>query len=103
MYESRAYFFIRLLETVFKQLESRTSKNSSFMLISIYFHFVYEHNIFLSILSLVKLSRALRRSMFQKMTFSVSEFYLLEQILNEFNKSSKDQINYGTFIESNQM
>jgi hypothetical protein len=41
VYESRTYFFTRLLETMFKQLEQRTKKNTSFTLIYIYFHFVY--------------------------------------------------------------
>ena len=40
-YDSRTYFFTRLLETMFKQLEGRTKKNISFTLISIYFQFVY--------------------------------------------------------------
>lgn len=39
--ESRTYFFTRLLEMMFRQLESRTNKNTSFNLIYIYFHFTY--------------------------------------------------------------
>jgi len=62
--ESRTYFFTRLLEMMFRQLESRTSKNTSFNLIYIYFHFVYQHNMYLSINNLAKLSRQLRRSVF---------------------------------------
>ena len=61
-HESRTYFFTRLLEMMFRQLESRTNKNTSFNLIYIYFHFMYQHNVYLSINTLVKLSRALRRS-----------------------------------------
>ncbi len=40
-HESRTYFFTRLLETMFKQLEARTKKNTSFTLISIFFYFQY--------------------------------------------------------------
>lgn len=39
VHESRTYFFTRLIETMFKQLEARTKKNTSFTLISIFFHF----------------------------------------------------------------
>lgn len=41
LHESRTYFFTRLLEMMFRQLEARTSKNTSFNLIYIYFHFTY--------------------------------------------------------------
>ena len=40
-HDSRMYFFTRLLETMFKQLEQRTNKNTSFTLISIYFHLAF--------------------------------------------------------------
>ena len=101
--ESRTYFFTRLLEMMFRQLESRTNKNTSFNLIYIYFHFTYQHNVYLSINTLVKLSRSLRRSIFQKMTFAVSEYYMLEIILADFKKNTKDEVDYQSFIKSNQM
>jgi len=41
LHESRTYFFTRLLEMMFRLLEQRTSKNTSFNLIYIYFHFTY--------------------------------------------------------------
>jgi hypothetical protein len=100
LHESRTYFFTRLLEMMFRSLESRTNKNTSFSLIYIYFHFTYQHNVYLSINTLVKLSRSLRRSLFQKMTFAVSEYYLLELILNEFKRNTKDEIDYTAFIKS---
>jgi hypothetical protein len=103
LHESRTYFFTRLLEIMFRQLESRTSKNTSFNLIYIFFHFQYQHNVYLSINTLVKLSRLLRQSVFSRMTFAVSEYYLLEMILNEFKRNTKDEIDYGTFIKNNQM
>jgi hypothetical protein len=56
--------------------------------------------VYLSINTLVKLSRSLRRSLFQKMTFAVSEYYLLELILNEFKRNTKDEIDYTAFIKS---
>lgn len=37
------------------------------------------------------------------MTFSVSEYYLLELILMEFKKNTKEDIDYSMFIKSNQM
>jgi hypothetical protein len=37
------------------------------------------------------------------MTFAVSEYYLLEMISSDFNKNMKDEIDYQTFIKSNQM
>ena len=40
LHEGRTYFFTRLLEMMFRQLESRTSKNTSFNLIYIFFHFI---------------------------------------------------------------
>lgn len=49
LHEGRTYFFTRLLEMMFRQLESRTSKNTSFNLIYIFFHFQYQHNVYLSI------------------------------------------------------
>lgn len=88
---------------MFRQLESRTNKNTSFNLIYIFFHFTYQHNVYLSINTLVKLSRSLRRSLFSKMTFAVSEYYLLEMILSEFKRNTKDEIDYTSFIKSNQM
>ena len=84
---------------MFKQIELRTNKNTSFTLISIYFHFAYQHNIYLAALNLVKLSNILNRSSFQKMAFSLTEYYLLELILNEFKHHTKDEINYSVFIE----
>lgn len=54
-------------------------------------------------MNLVKLSKTLTRSTFQKMTFSVTEFYLLEMILNDFKHHTKDEIDYSAFIESSQM
>jgi hypothetical protein len=41
LHEGRTYFFTRLLEVIFRQLEAKTSKNSSFNLIYIYFHYAY--------------------------------------------------------------
>ena len=76
--ESRTYFFTRLLETMFKQLEQRTSKNTSFTMISIFFHFFYQHNVYMAALNLIKLAKSLSQSTLQKMTFSVTEYYLLE-------------------------
>ena len=101
--ESRVYFFTRLLETMFKQLEQRTNKNTSFVLISIYFHFFYQHNVYLAAFNLVKLAKSLNRSTLQKMTFSVTEYYLLELIMNHFKHNTKDEIDYQAFIESSQM
>jgi hypothetical protein len=37
------------------------------------------------------------------MTFAVSEYYLLELILMEFKKNTKEDIDYSFFIKSNQM
>lgn len=37
------------------------------------------------------------------MTFSVTEYYLLEMIMNEFKNHTKEEIDYSIFIESNQM
>ncbi len=37
------------------------------------------------------------------MTFAVSEYYLLELILQEFKKNTKEDIDYSIFIKSNQM
>lgn len=88
---------------MFKQLESRTNKNSSFTLISIYFHLVYQHNIYLAAVNLVKLAKALNRSTLQKLSFSVTEYYLLELIMNNFKHHTKDEIDYRSFIESSQM
>lgn len=79
---------------MFKQLEQMTNKNTSFTLISIYFHFFYQHNIYLAAISLIKLTKALNRSTLEKMTFSVTEFYLLELIMNHFKHNTKDEINY---------
>jgi len=101
--ESRTYFFTRLIETIFKQLEARTKKNTSFTLISIFFHFQYEHNTYLSAFTLVKLAKALNQSVLAKMTFSVTEYYLLELIMNEFKNHTKEEIDYTSFIESSQM
>jgi hypothetical protein len=84
-------------------LESRTNKNTSFTLISIYFNFIYQHNIYLASINLIKLAKALSTSTLQKMTFSVTEFYLLELIMNHFKNNTKDEIDYQTFIESSQM
>ena len=81
IHEGRTYFFTRLLEMMFRQLEARTSKNISFNLIYIFFHYTYQHNLYLAIKTLVSLSKSLKQSFFQKMTFSVSEYYLLELIL----------------------
>lgn len=80
---------------MFKQLEQRTKKNVSFTLISIYFNFVYQHNIYMAALNLVKIAKALNQSTLQKMTFSVTEYYLLEMIMNEFKHHTKDEIDYG--------
>ena len=35
-----------------------------------------------------------------KMTFSVTEYYLLEMIMNDFKHHTKDEIDYTSFIES---
>lgn len=102
-HESRTYFFTRLLETMFKQLEQRTKKLVSFNLISIYFNFVYQHNVYLAALNLVKIAKALNQSALQKLTFSVSEYYLLEMIMNDFKHHTKDEIDYNSFITSSQM
>ena len=88
---------------MFRQLEARTSKNISFNLIYIFFHYTYQHNFYLAIKTLVNLSKSLKQSFFQKMTFSVREYYLLELILMEFKKNSKEDIDYSLFIKSNQM
>jgi len=37
------------------------------------------------------------------MTFAVSEYYLLEMIMQEFKKNTKEDIDYSMFIKSNQM
>jgi hypothetical protein len=37
------------------------------------------------------------------MSFAVSEYYLLELILADFKRNGKDEIDYSTFIKSNQM
>ena len=37
------------------------------------------------------------------MTFAVSEYYLLELILQEFKTTAKDDVDYSLFIKSNQM
>jgi len=88
---------------MFRQLDQRTSKNTSFNLIYIFFHFTYQHNVYLSINTLVKLSRKLRNSLFQRMTFAVSEYYILELILTEFKRNTKNEVDYTSFIKSNQM
>ena len=49
------------------------------------------------------LSKSLKQSFFQRMTFAVSEYYLLELILQEFKKNTKEDIDYSMFIKSNQM
>ena len=103
IHEGRTYFFTRLLEMMFRQLEARTSKNISFNLIYIFFHYTYQHNLYLAIKTLVNLSKSLKQSFFQKMTFAVSEYYLLELILMEFKKNTKEDIDYSLFIKSNQM
>lgn len=36
------------------------------------------------------------------MAFSLTEYYLLELILNEFKHHTKDEINYSVFIEQSQ-
>ena len=102
-HEARTYFFTRLLEIMFRQLEQRTSKNVSFNLIYIFFHYTYQHNVYLAINTLVKLAKSLKSSFFQKMTFAVSEYYLLEMIMQEFKKNTKEDIDYSMFIKSNQM
>jgi PAS domain-containing protein len=43
----------------------------------------------------------LKQSFFQKMTFAVSEYYLLELVLQEFKKNTKEDIDYSSFIKSN--
>jgi hypothetical protein len=35
------------------------------------------------------------------MTFAVSEYYLLELILQDFKRSNKDEVDYSSFIKSN--
>jgi hypothetical protein len=35
------------------------------------------------------------------MTFAVSEYYLLELVLQEFKKNTKEDIDYSSFIKSN--
>ena len=72
-------------------------------MIYIFFHYTYQHNLYLAIKTLVSLSKSLKQSFFQKMTFAVSEYYLLELILMEFKKNSKEDIDYSLFIKSNQM
>ena len=37
------------------------------------------------------------------MSFAVSEYYLLELILEDFKRNTKDEIDYAAFIKSNQM
>lgn len=37
------------------------------------------------------------------MSFAVSEYYLLELILADFKRNTKDEIDYAAFIKSNQM
>jgi hypothetical protein len=37
------------------------------------------------------------------MTFSVTEYYLLEMIMHNFKHNTKDEIDYQSFIESSQM
>lgn len=61
-HDSRTYFFTRLMETVLKQLEPRTNRITSFLLLSIYFYFHYEHNIYLAALNLVKVAKTLNNS-----------------------------------------
>jgi PAS domain S-box-containing protein len=34
------------------------------------------------------------------MTFSVTEYYMLELIMNEFRNHTKEEIDYSSFIES---
>lgn len=68
-YDSRTYFFTRLLETTFKQLEQQTSKNTSFALISIFFLFAYQHNVYQSVLALVNQARGLERGFLERMRF----------------------------------
>jgi hypothetical protein len=88
---------------MFKQLEPRTKGNTSFLLISIFFQLQYQHNVYLAALTLVKLAKALNQSTLQKMTFSVTEYYLLELIMNDFKQHTKDEIDYAAFIDSSQM
>lgn len=54
-------------------------------------------------MNLIKLTKALNRSTLEKMTFSVTEYYLLELIMNHFKHSTKDEINYQQFIDVSQM
>lgn len=37
------------------------------------------------------------------MTFAVSEYYILELILTEFKRNTKNEVDYTSFIKSNQM
>jgi hypothetical protein len=37
------------------------------------------------------------------MAFSVTEYHLLEMIMNDFKKHTKDEIDYNSFIESSQI
>ena len=53
--------------------------------------------------SLIKLTKALNRSTLEKMTFSVTEYYLLELIMNHLKHNTKDEINYEQFIDVSQM
>eukprot|EP00347_Sterkiella_histriomuscorum_P015474 403356890 len=90
--------------TMFKQLEKKTDGNLSFSLISIYYQYAYQHNIYQAVLAIVKSARNVKQSFLQRMQFSITEFYLLELILQEFKiTSSKEEVNYSNFIESNQM
>lgn len=51
---------------------------------------------------MVKTSKSAKRSYMEQLRFSVTEFYLLELILQEFKSSdAKENMNYATFIESN--
>ncbi|CDW78804.1 pas domain s-box family protein [Stylonychia lemnae] len=91
-------------KTMFKLLEKKTCKNTSFSLISIYFQYAYQHNIYQAVFAIVKAARSQKRSLTQRLQFSVTEFYLLELILSEFKvTNSKEELNYSDFIERNQM
>lgn len=94
----RTYFFTRLFEVLFRQLESRTNTFISSNLLYIHFHYAFESNIYLSINKLARLSKESKSNLISTVSFSITKLYLLETFLEEFRKNQKDQIDYGQFI-----
>lgn len=75
---------------MFRQLETRTYRNPSFNLLHTHFHHFFQSNIYLAVSSLVGVMRSLRSSLVSRISYSTTELYLLETLLGDLNKNSKD-------------